>query len=165
MENRFVGLLVIGIAALMVFIVLSFNLAMTDIVNASCSHGASCPMWGTIAFQTNMSIAIIAVVAVIGIFLTFFGDSEMVTSRFSGKIEVKEINKEHYEDVLSTLKPNEKQVLEQVIEAKGTVFQSEIVEKTEFSRVKVTRVLDSLEGKGLIERKRRGMTNVVVLKH
>jgi uncharacterized membrane protein len=97
--------------------------------------------------------------------LTFFGDSEVVTSKFGGKIEVKEINKEHYEDVLNTLKPNEKQILEQVIEAKGTIFQSEIVEKTEFSRVKVTRVLDSLEGKGLIERKRRGMTNVVVLKH
>lgn len=165
MKNRFVGLLVIGIAALMAFIVLSFNVAMTDIINESCTHGPSCPMWGTIEFQTNMSIAIIIFVIMVGVFLVFFGDSEVVVSRLGGRIEVKDVNKEMYADVLNTLKPDERQVFEQVIDAKGTIFQSAIVEKTGFTRVKTTRLLDSLEGKGLIERKRRGMTNVVVLRH
>ena len=36
--------------------------------------------------------------------------------------------------------------------------------KTDFSKVKVTRLLDKLEAKNLIERRRRGMTNAVVLK-
>ena len=45
-----------------------------------------------------------------------------------------------------------------------TIFQSDLVEKTEFDKVKVSRILDKLEGRQLIERKRRGMTNVVVLK-
>ena len=45
----------------------------------------------------------------------------------------------------------------------GTIFQSDLVEKSDFSKVKVSRILDKLEGRQLIERKRRGMTNVVVL--
>ncbi|MFH1623183.1 MAG: hypothetical protein ABIA12_01540, partial [Candidatus Aenigmatarchaeota archaeon] len=60
MRNRIVGLIVVGIALLMVFIIYSFNRGMTEIVSTSCSHGTSCPMWGTIDFQTNMSIGITA---------------------------------------------------------------------------------------------------------
>lgn len=37
--------------------------------------------------------------------------------------------------------------------------------KTGLTKVKVTRILDRLEGREIIERKRRGMTNVVILKH
>ena len=48
--------------------------------------------------------------------------------------------------------------------SEGIVYQNEIVEKTGLSKVKVTRVLDRLEGKRLIERRRRGMTNVVIVK-
>ena len=51
-----------------------------------------------------------------------------------------------------------------VEDAQGTIFQPDLADKTGFSKVKVTRILDRLEGKQLIERKRRGMTNVVVLK-
>ena len=46
----------------------------------------------------------------------------------------------------------------------GSVYQSDIMKKTGFSKVKVSRVLDKLEQKGLLERKRRGMTNLVVAK-
>ena len=58
----------------------------------------------------------------------------------------------------------EKQIFEKIIESEGTIFQSDLVDKTGFTKVKVTRILDKLEGKKLIERKRRGMTNVVILK-
>ncbi len=58
----------------------------------------------------------------------------------------------------------EKSVLEKIIEAQGMIFQSELVDKTDLTKVKVTRILDKLEGKGVIERKRRGMTNVAILK-
>ena len=66
---------------------------------------------------------------------------------------------------MSKLLADEKLILEKVIESEGTIFQSELVDKTSLTKVKITRILDKLEGKGLIERKRRGMTNVVVLKH
>ncbi len=165
MRNRIVGLMVIGIAALMAFIIYSFNAAMTEIVNTSCSHGPSCPMWGTIDFQTNFSIAITALVALLGLYLVFFGQEERVVTRFktvrkaaaqAGPVRV---SKESYQGILGQLDKDERSILEKVIEAQGSVFQSDLVEKSGFPKARVTRVLDRLEGK------RRGMTNVVVLKH
>ena len=65
---------------------------------------------------------------------------------------------------MNKLNDDEKLVFDKIIESEGTIFQSDLVDKTKFTKVKVTRLLDKLEGKGLIERKRRGMTNVVILK-
>jgi uncharacterized membrane protein len=46
----------------------------------------------------------------------------------------------------------------------GSSYQSDIRKETGFSKVKITRILDKLEASEIIERKRRGMTNLVVLK-
>jgi len=53
---------------------------------------------------------------------------------------------------------------EEIMNAGGMIFQNALVEKLGMSKVQVTRILDKLEGKGLVERRRRGMTNVVILK-
>ena len=168
MRNRIVGILIIGIAILIGFIIFSFNQAMTSIVNTSCSHGPSCPMWGTIEFQTNVSIGIMAFIILIGVYLIFFGKEEKIITKiktFKPQVETKRISKENYQKVISSLGNEEKLVFEKIIESQGTIFQSDLVEKTKFSKVRITRILDKLEGKNLIDRKRRGMTNVVVLKH
>ncbi len=171
MKNRIVGIIIIGIAALIGFVIYSFNSALTNIVNTSCSHGPTCPMWGTIGFQTNISIGIMIFVVLIGLYLIFFGQEERIVTRTVTKvkkiheqIEPKKITKENFQKVLDELEEDEKNVFEKIIESKGTIFQSDLVEKTGFTKVKVTRILDKLEGKALIERKRRGMTNVVILK-
>ena len=46
----------------------------------------------------------------------------------------------------------------------GSKYQSDMIRETGWSKVKVTRVLDRLESRGLVERRRRGMTNVILLK-
>jgi uncharacterized membrane protein (DUF106 family) len=166
MKNRNIGYLIIGIALLMVFVIFSFNKALTDIVSTACPHGPTCPMWGTISFQTNVSIGITVFVALIGLYLIFFAKEEKIIKKIiRPQVEVKEIKKQNFEKLLKTLAKDEKQIMEKIIESEGTIFQSELVEKTGFSKVKVTRLLDKLEGKGLIERMRRGMTNVIILKH
>ncbi len=68
------------------------------------------------------------------------------------------------EEVASRLGPEEKAAYEAVKNAEGSAYQSDLIKATGFSKVKMTRVLDRLESKGIIERKRRGMTNIVVLK-
>jgi uncharacterized membrane protein len=149
------------------FIIFSFNRALTDIVGTACGHGPECPMWGTINFQTNVSIAVTGFVILIGIYLVFFSKEEKVVVRvrkIKEKIEPKRITKENYRKVLDELAGDEKTIFEKIIDAKGTVFQSDLVSNTKFNKVKVTRILDKLEGRGLIERKRRGMSNVVILK-
>jgi uncharacterized membrane protein len=167
MRNRIVGVLIIGIAVLIGFIIFSFNQAMTNIVNTSCSHGTSCPMWGTIEFQTNMSIGIMIFIIGIGVYLIFFGTEEKIITRLrliKQQIEPKRITKENYKKVIGTLSSEEKTVFNKVIEAQGSMSQSVLMKETNFNKVKITRILDRLEGKGLIERRRRGMTNIVVLK-
>ncbi len=148
MKNRKVGLLILGISAIVGFIIYSFNRALTDIVETTCSHGSECVMWDILRFQTNISIGLMAFIILIGLYLIFF------TKEKKKLTKTKEI----------TLDQDEKLILEKIKESEGTIFQSDLVEKTDFNKVKVTRILDKLEGRKIIERKRRGMTNVVILK-
>lgn len=162
MKNKNVGFLITGIAIVIGIIVLIFNLGMRNIVIQSCGHGSQCPMYGTIALQTYISLAIAALVLVIGLFLIFSKEEkEIVIKKVKHRIEVE---KKRKPIDYSKLSKEEKTVIKVIEEADGTIFQSDLVEKSGFSKVKVSRILDRLEGRQLIERKRRGMTNVVVLK-
>jgi uncharacterized membrane protein len=167
MRNKIAGILVLGIDLLIGIIIFIFNRALTEIVNTSCSHGTSCPMWGTIDAQTKISVAIMVFIALIGLYLIFFGEETRIVTRIKRvkeQLEPKKLTKANYEKIMKTLDLDEKTVLEKVIESEGTVFQSSLIEKTGFTKVKITRILDRLEGKSLVERKRRGMTNVIILK-
>ena len=150
MKNKYVGLIVIIIALILGIIVYLFNRALNEIVNTSCDHGPSCPMWGSISFHTNLSLILFIIILGLGIFLFFFKEKETV--------------KEKREIDTSKLDEEEKEIIDLLLKEDGSLFQSNIVDKTNYSKVKVTRILDKLEGKQLIERKRRGMTNVVLLK-
>ncbi|MEW5896809.1 MAG: MarR family transcriptional regulator [Nanoarchaeota archaeon] len=167
MKNRIVGFVIVGIAALIGFIILSFNRALTNIVDTACPHGPACPMWGTIDFQTNISIGIMAFVIIIGLYLIFFGKEEKIITKVitvKQQLEPKKLTKENYRKIIGDLSGDEKLIFEKILDAEGTIFQSELVEQSHLDKVKVTRLLDRLEGKSLIERKRRGMTNIVILK-
>jgi len=164
MKNRTVGMLIVGIALVIGAIIYMFNQAMTTIVATECSHGLSCPMWGTIDFQTNVAIGLMAIVIGIGLYLVFFSKDEMVIKRITERLDIKRPTKETYGKVLKTLQGDERLVLEKVIEAEGSIFQSDLVDRTGLGKVKVSRILDKLEGKGLVETKTRGITNVVLLK-
>lgn len=158
MRNRDAGLLIIGIAIVIGIIVFLFNNALITIVNTSCTHGLSCPMYGTIRTQTYIAIALIGIIVIIGLILIFSKEEKKIITKF-----IKEKKKERIPN-LSNLSQDEKKLMQLIIDSQGTIFQSELVEKSGFDKVKVTRILDKLEGKQLIERKRRGMTNVVILK-
>jgi uncharacterized membrane protein len=69
-----------------------------------------------------------------------------------------------YDKILPTLKEYEQKVLQAILDAEGIIAQSDISEITGVSRSNVTRALDLLESRGLVERRRRGMGNVIFLK-
>ncbi len=167
MKNRVVGFIILGIAILIGYIIWSFNRALTKIVSVSCTHGSSCPMWSSISFQTNVSILIMVLVAIIGLYLIFFGKEEKIITKIKKvKVypEIKKISKEDYKKIFEILTKDEKIIFEKIIEAGGAILQSELVEKSGFNKVKVTRLLDKLEANGIIERKRHGMSNLVLIK-
>jgi len=163
MRNQVVGSLIIFVALLMGYIIYAFNTAMTEIINASCEHGLTCPMWGTIDFQTNVSIAIMSFVIIIGLYVMF--SEKEKNNMAQTKIQDIFIKKDYYEEILKTLNHEEKTIFECIIDSNGTIFQSTLTEKTNYNKVKISRILDKLEGRGLIERRRHGMTNVVIIKH
>jgi uncharacterized membrane protein len=61
--------------------------------------------------------------------------------------------------------PDEQRIVRLIIDEGGTIFQSQLVDKSGFSKSKVSLILDRLEAKKILERKRRGMTNAIVLKY
>jgi uncharacterized membrane protein len=83
--------------------------------------------------------------------------------RPAGKIVLEERKKE-WEEVSKTLKDDEQKIYKVIIDSDGIVNQSGLIEKTELSKSNVSRALDLLESKGLVERRRRGMGNIVLLK-
>jgi len=58
---------------------------------------------------------------------------------------------------------DERRLVRAIVEAKGTILQRDLVRITSFSDAKVSRLLDRLEGRGLVIRERHGMTNRVRL--
>lgn len=65
---------------------------------------------------------------------------------------------------LAKLEGDEKKICRLLQNNEGSMYQSDLIKDTDFSKVRMTRVLDKLEQKGILERKRRGMTNIIVLK-
>ncbi len=59
---------------------------------------------------------------------------------------------------------SEKELIKIVQSENGAIFQATLMEKLNIGKVGITRLLDKLEAKQIIERKRRGMTNIVILK-
>ena len=160
MENKHVGWLLIGIAVCIAIIIIIFSSTAKDVLVASCPlvhQGTECPAYKTITLQTTLAIAVLAIVVLIGIFLIFSKPREKVIMKY---IEKKARKKE-----ISTLgfTADEKKVLHFIMEQRA-IFQAELIEKTSIGKVKMSRILDMLEGKGIVERKRRGMNNVVVMK-
>ena len=156
MENKNVGLLIIGIATVMVIVVIIFNNAMRDIASQSCTMGPLCTMYDTIKVQTGISLSIIALVFIIGMVIMF--------SKPKGKIVIKTLKEKRKKLDLSGLDSKEKEVVRLIQEENGIVFQATLMEKLGIGKVGITRLLDKLEAKQIIERKRRGMNNVVVLR-
>jgi len=161
MENKNVGWLIIGIAIIMGIIVWIFNNALKNIVGDTCSHGSSCTMYDTIQTQTWLSLGIVGVIVVIGIVIMLTKPKERIVVH---KI-VKKIKEKIKPLDLSGLDSDEKKVVEMLQEENGAVFQRTMMEKLEIGKVGMTRLLDKLEAKQVVERKRRGMNNIVVLKN
>lgn len=75
-----------------------------------------------------------------------------------------EARKAACEEILQRLAGDEYAVYKTLFDSHGMFLQRDLPEKTGFSKAKVTRILDRLEQKGLVERKSYGVTNKVVLR-
>jgi len=158
MENKKVGYILIGVAIFLVIIILLFNNALSEIVTLSCGldHGEFCPMQQTVNQQTYLALGIVGVLLIVALNLIFTKPKE--------KIIIKKVREKKKKIDRSKLSRDEKKAIDMLENENGTMFQATMMEKLGIGKVGMTRLIDKLEAKQLVERKRRGMNNVVVLR-
>ncbi|MBN1156717.1 MarR family transcriptional regulator [Candidatus Woesearchaeota archaeon] len=164
MNQKYIGIFLIVLGALLsVFVYTSKIREDAYIKEIMRQNNGSCFLEDGTCLHADRTFTIYVLGGALAVSLILFGVYLIAFDR-AGKEEIKKTEKKDYTKILSELDEEEKSILIKVIEAEGTMFQSDIVEKTGYTKVKVTRILDKLEGRGIIERRRRGMTNVVIMK-
>lgn len=158
MRNKNVGFLVTGLSVILALLILLFDNSMRAAIASSCSHGPSCSMYTAVSTQTYIALIVVGIVFLIGLVLIFSKESERTV------IKTKTVQAKKKPLSLEGLNAQEKQAIKIIQQENGTIFQASLMEKLNIGKVGLTRLLDKLEAKQIIERKRRGMNNVVVLK-
>ncbi len=161
LNHKTVGVLLL-LLSISLFIILSFvktdvderDAELCTVYHESQKDMAACP-----AHTSNTSWFILVAFG-IALLIGLSGLLLLLLS-FGGEKSVEK--KEEAIDV-SKLDDDEKRIYELLKLKDGSMYQSDLIKETEFSKVKTTRILDKLEGKKVIDRKRRGMTNIVILK-
>lgn len=156
--NRWVGITLSIISIIILIIMASFSIKIAKINAAGCVHidGGPCPLIGHIPLDSYIGAALLATIFILGIKIS-------LKSVASEKMRKEQGDKSKM--LVKSLKGDEKKAYELIMESQGAVFQSELVEKMGCSKVKVSRILDKLEGKNLIERRRCGLANMVLMKY
>ena len=150
MEDKQVGYLILGFCFAILFLIISYDISLAQIVNEGCSHGSECPMYGTLQLQRTISFTLLGILTLSGLYFIF-------------NKKIYKITKERTRNNIP-LSSEEKQVVGILKSNDNSVYQSELIKHTDKSKVQITRILDRLESKKVIERKRRGMTNIIILK-
>ena len=172
-ENRTMMGIIVILLLLFVAAVFFYNRTLNDLAAGSCTDSPlTCPHEKVVETQ-NLVIGVL--ILVIGVMAAWMGYNTYVKkpdasapAQGAGNetpetIETKPRARKK-KIVAAELEPDEAAVVAIINEGNGSAYQSDIIRKTGFSKVKVSRIIDRMEQKGLVERKRRGMTNLVVAK-
>ena len=157
----------VGVVAVLLLLfavsVFFYNRTLNELAAGSCTEDAAACSHAKVVDTQNAVIAVL--MAVIAIMAGWLGyNAYFASPALPPEQGTKAAPSKKKRISESELDEDEARVVSAVNSAGGSVFQSDIMKTTGFSKVKVSRLLDKLEQKGLLERKRRGMTNLVVAK-
>ena len=111
-----------------------------------------------------MAVLFVASVFVLGIKLLNPTPIQIFIEGQNTAISQIEERKRKWLQIAKTLKQDQQKIYKAIIDSDGIIEQSELPEKTGLSKASVSRALDLLESRGLIEKRRRGMGNTILLK-
>ncbi len=156
---RTVGILLILASIFLLFIVYTYTqniLALSAQLHKDCPLPESvCPYKRSMPYESYVGFTLSALVGILGGY-TLFSEKQIERMTSVERTKMKQAAK--------SLQGEEKKIYDILYNTDGSAFQTDLVSKSGFSKVKVSRILDRLETKSLIERRRRGMSNMVVLK-
>ena len=163
MEAKKIGIVIIVasvvVLGLLIFLKVQTDQQMLSACEQSCGDlgGNSCSLESCPYHQgNNLSWVLIAM----SVLVAFLGGTGIYL--FLPKKTEKIIEEKEYD--LTSLSDEEKKIFHYIKNHKEGVYQSHILKEFDLSKVQATRLLDKLEGVDLIERRRRGLANVVSVK-
>ncbi len=150
-----IGIFLIAVGVVSFLVTVSFTESLikaNEVLHASCPLPTGiCPYTG---FPIQSAIAFTVDISILTSGLYLISNSKKYEKAdFEGKRK--------FEGVIRSLNGDDKKLFEMVVN-ENAVFQSDLVEKSGFPKARVTRILDRLEARGLVERRRRGLTNVIM---
>jgi len=162
--DKKIGIILIVVAAIILAIALLNYTRSQNLITEYSNQTGSCFIDGTCLHeQTNIIFVLMvisaAAIAVIGaLILIFKGKAHDVFMKPEANVQANA-----NETKPLKLSGEQKKIYDIVVES-GSLLQSELVEKSGMNKVRVSRILDKLEMRGLIERRRHGMSNIVLAK-
>ncbi|MBI2207923.1 MarR family transcriptional regulator [Candidatus Woesearchaeota archaeon] len=157
-NNKSLGIIIVALSAILLYIMVSFSLNIAKSEAVACVHpgGGPCPITAHIPLASYFGFLVALTIGILGFYIFVnSGVTEKMQKEVAEKIRM----------AAKGLQGDEKKAYEIIAASDGAIFQAELVEKMEYAKVKVSRILDKLEGKGLIERRRRGLANMVLIKY
>ena len=158
----------LGIVALMLVLfavaIFFYNRTLNDLAVGSCTDKSlECPHQKIVETQNIVIAVLILVIGIVVAVIAYHLYWKKPAAK-EVRIETLHTHGPTKKIDLSALESDEKKVIEILQDKQGSAFQSEIIKQLGYSKVKISRILDRMEQKGLVERKRRGMANLVVLR-
>ena len=161
-DQKTIGSFLIGFSLILLFILIWVKINVDTEQGFLCEVVEERPdlsMEQCPAHESNTSWLIIA-----GFFIVFLVFASGLFLLFYPELRQKEDSPKSEKIDVSLLQEYEKKMYDLLILNQGSMYQSDIIKELGLSKVKVSRILDKMEGKHIIERKRRGMTNIIVLR-
>lgn len=162
MNQKQIGIIVIIIAILLGISIFTIKAKEDAMIDKIVKEKGSCFLEDGTCLHQDRNIGLYvfgwilsSVLIIFGIYLIIFYKTQRMPSEDSKEEKIRKIPLDEQEkNIINLLKKND-----------NSMYQSDLIKQTGLSKVKITRVLDKLESKKLIERKRRGMTNIVILRN
>lgn len=159
-SSQKLGLTISGISILIIILLfvvgVQYQAKQKTMCETACGESDSCTMLtcpyhgdDNTLFIVGLVSTLTAFVGGIGLYLIFRSEEKLVQQK---------------EYDLTPLSEEEQKIFLFIKDHKEGIFQSSLHEQFNLSKVQTTRILDKLEQHSLIERKRRGMTNLIVAK-
>lgn len=153
-SRNYLGLSIVAVSVVTFIILFTVSLGYARMGHALCGS-SSCTLVNHIPVQSYAGFGLLLVSIGMGSYLVF---------KQPGVERTQKISKIKMDKLVGKLQDDEKKVFGEINKNDGSVFQNDLINSTGYSKVKVSRILDKLEMKGLVERRRRGMANMIILK-
>ena len=163
MDNKRLGLIIIGLSVVFSLFLWGFNSQLTQLQVDSCACENTCDATHESSFLVHGGIAFIFATLSLGIYLLFFEKSHKTLVKKLKEDSSIKSSEERFNLILMGLNEDEKKVLTAVKNQDG-ITQHTLGIRTNLHKSKLSIIVGILEEKGLIKKEKKGKTNQLFLR-